>query len=305
LEEADGVRYEHDEDGNLTAKVEPDGSGWRYHWNGAGMLREVERPDGKRVRFEYDPFARRTRKALFCFSEDGTESLEQETHFIWDGHTVLHELPDTADPITWYWEPGTFTPVAKEQNGTLWAIASDHLGAPTEIYDESGDLAWAMQLDVFGEASFEVGDAADCPWRWPGQYEDSEINLSYNRFRYYSSDFGGYASFDPMDLSGGIRLSGYVSDPLLWIDPQALSQNCGVIVDGGYEHYYRAMSRSDFQHFLSTGRIRGTTETFVSPTRAFSEGYDGVLVRFQMAPGTTDSLRSFPTNSRLGGSQVS
>jgi|GEM_PF-2623169 len=69
LEVADSVRYEHDEDGNQTLKSGPDGD-WRYRWNGHGMLREVERPDGVRVAFEYDPFARRTAKRVFAPTGD-------------------------------------------------------------------------------------------------------------------------------------------------------------------------------------------------------------------------------------------
>ena len=63
IEEADGACYEHNDLGNLIKKTEPDGSEWRYFWNGAGMLVKVERPDGVHVAFEYDVFARRTRKA--------------------------------------------------------------------------------------------------------------------------------------------------------------------------------------------------------------------------------------------------
>jgi YD repeat-containing protein len=80
---ADGVRYEHDEDGNQTLKSGPDGD-WHYRWNGHGMLREVERPDGVRVAFDYDPFARRTAKRTL--SAAGT--VDQEVQFVWDGHNV-------------------------------------------------------------------------------------------------------------------------------------------------------------------------------------------------------------------------
>ena len=169
LLEADGVRYEHDEDGNQTRRELPDGSAWAYAWNGSGMLREVTRPDGERVRFEYDAFARRTAKRVVRVGEDGTETVQAEHRFVWDGHTVLHELDSEAGLTTWYWEPQTFTPVAKEQNGRKWSVASDHLGTPTEMYDELGQLAWKMQLDVFGVPSVEEGDAQDCPWRWPGR----------------------------------------------------------------------------------------------------------------------------------------
>jgi YD repeat-containing protein len=165
IEQADGTKYEHDELGNLVKKTEPDGSQWRYHWNGAGMLVKVERPDGKCVGFEYDVFARRTRKTLF--TEDDSDLvgprdprarrmqdlppwepkkvIESETRFVWDGHTVLHELSSDEGLTTWYWEPGTFTPIAKERGKHFWSLVHDHLGTPTEMCDEQGQLVWQME----------------------------------------------------------------------------------------------------------------------------------------------------------------
>ena len=222
LLEADGVRYEHDEDGNQTRRELPDGSAWAYAWNGSGMLREVTRPDGERVRFEYDAFARRTAKRVVRVGEDGTETVQAEHRFVWDGHTVLHELDSEAGLTTWYWEPQTFTPVAKEQNGRKWSVASDHLGTPTEMYDELGQLAWKMQLDVFGVPSVEEGAAQDCPWRWPGQYEDAETGDYYNRWRYYSTHEARYGQTDPIRLTGGLNLTAYVDDPAVLSDPLGL-----------------------------------------------------------------------------------
>jgi YD repeat-containing protein len=112
VEEAGGTKYEHDEDGNLVERVDPDGSAWTYRWNGAGMLTEVERPDGRHVAFEYDAFSRRTKKVVFTNDESALEGprdpkarrllglppsspeqiVESETRYVWDGHTVLHEL---------------------------------------------------------------------------------------------------------------------------------------------------------------------------------------------------------------------
>jgi hypothetical protein len=63
-----------------------------------------------------------------------------------------------------------------------------------------------------------------------------------------------------------------------------------VNVDGGYEHYYRAMSVEHYDDFLRTGRIPSTTETFISPTKSFSESYSGVLVKLQTKSGTYDKL---------------
>ena len=59
----------------------------------------------------------------------------------------------------------------------------------------------------------------DCPFRYQGQYEDSETGLYYNRFRYYSPDEGMYISQDPIGLAGGNpTLYGYVCDPNGWVD---------------------------------------------------------------------------------------
>jgi RHS repeat-associated protein len=171
------------------------------------------------VRFEYDPFARRTRKTVVTVDETGAEQIASDRRFVWDGHTVLHELPSDGDPITWYWEPGTFTPVAREHAGHLLSVASDHLGTPTEMYDETGAPTWQMHLDVLGSPTFDLGSPDDCPWRWPGQYEDEETGLYYNRRRYYDTTSGVYGSLDPLMLFSSFSFYAYVPDPTLEIDP--------------------------------------------------------------------------------------
>ncbi len=219
LESMGDARYEHDADGNQIAKLDADGSTWRYGWNGHGQLREVTRPDGARVRFEYDAFARRTLKRTVA--ADG--STERETRFVWDAHTVVHEEDSRTGLTTWHWQPESFAPIAKEHGARRWTLASDHLGTPTEMYDERGALVWQMQLDVFGAPSFTAGTAEDCPWRWPGQYEDGETGLSYNWHRHYDADQGRYVSQDPIRLAGGLALYGYVADSSTYVDPLGLA----------------------------------------------------------------------------------
>ena len=266
LLEADGVRYEHDEDGNQTRRELPDGSAWAYAWNGSGMLREVTRPDGERVRFEYDAFARRTAKRVVRVDEDGTETVQAEHRFVWDGHTVLHELDSEAGLTTWYWEPQTFTPVAKEQNGRKWSVASDHLGTPTEMYDELGQLAWKMQLDVFGVPSVEEGAAQDCPWRWPGQYEDAETGDYYNRWRYFSPRPGAYRSQDPLKYAAGIALYAYAEDIQLQFDPLGLHIASAIFTDA-------SGSTHDLGRFDSSGGVH--TEPKILDSLAGRSGVSG------------------------------
>jgi RHS repeat-associated protein len=206
-----GTSCAYDADGNLVEKRSADGSTWRYMWNGAGRLRQVQRPDGLQVTFAYDALGRRVSKRVG----------DAEVRFVWDGDVVLHELHGGEDPTTWYFEPETFAPLLKEQGGRRYAVVTDHVGTPTELYDEGGTLAWQMQLDAYGAGEPEVA-ATSCPWRWPGQYEDPETGLYYNRFRYYDPDAGSYISQDPIGLAGDTNPYAYVRCPLSELDPQGL-----------------------------------------------------------------------------------
>ncbi len=52
-----------------------------------------------------------------------------------------------------------------------------------------------------------------------GQYEDEEVGLYYNRFRYYDSSIGNYLNQDPIGLAGNNpTLYGYVKDVNTWLD---------------------------------------------------------------------------------------
>ena len=63
-----------------------------------------------------------------------------------------------------------------------------------------------------------------CPFKYQGQYYDSEVELCYNRFRYYHSETGRYISQDPIGfLSGEPNFFAYVSDTNAWVDVLGLN----------------------------------------------------------------------------------
>jgi RHS repeat-associated protein len=144
---------------------------------------------------------------------------------VWDGNDLVHEVVDGAPLVTWEMEPGSFAPLAKVEGEKRYGVVTDHLGTPRVLVDDVGELAWKAQLDVYGVARVEV-EKTSCPWRWPGQYEDEETGLYYNRFRYYDPETGRYISQDPIRLKGGLDIYAYVSDPLSLLDPLGLSE-CG------------------------------------------------------------------------------
>ncbi len=224
LREADGHRFEYDADGQLVRRVGADGAVWGYVWDALGQLREVRGPDGREVSFAYDALGRRVRKSV-----DGAR-----TRFVWDGDAVVHEVRDDASCVTWLTEPYTHAPVARVEGDARWSVVTDHLGTPEALIDEAGQIAWQAQLDLYGVARTDVAQVA-CPWRWPGQYEDPETGLYYNRFRYYDPEAGQYISPDPLELDGGPTLYAYVDDPLAYFDYFGL-------IDGG--SYYGVRSSS-------------------------------------------------------------
>jgi RHS repeat-associated protein len=56
-----------------------------------------------------------------------------------------------------------------------------------------------------------------------GQYDDGDIGLYYNTFRYYDYDAGRFATEDPIGLEGGHNLYRYPSNPLTAADPLGLT----------------------------------------------------------------------------------
>jgi RHS repeat-associated protein len=98
-----------------------------------------------------------------------------------------------------------------------------------------------MELDIYGKVhTFAGRSLSDCPFRWQGQYEDSETGLYYNRFRYYSPEEGMYLSQDPIGLAGGDKLYAYVHDVNSWVDIWGLS-----VVEGQVGAYGDLVNTSD------------------------------------------------------------
>ncbi|UOQ55547.1 DUF6531 domain-containing protein [Hymenobacter cellulosivorans] len=225
LLQANGMQYHYDALGNLIEKQTAKGQRWHYHWNAAGHLAQVTRPDGATVSFTYDALGRRISKHF----------KGKVTRWVWDGNKPLHEWQEleldgnnTADVITWLFEEDSFAPLAKLAGQKRYSILTDHLGTPLEMVDERGHSSWNAQLGSYGQLRLLEGTRAACPFRYQGQYEDTETGLYYNRFRYYDPEAGSYISQDPIGLLGGIAPYAYVADPHKQVDIFGLSGCKGI-----------------------------------------------------------------------------
>jgi RHS repeat-associated protein len=145
--------------------------------------------------------------------------------------------------------------MAKLGPGGNHSIVTDYLGTPVSMLDESGQQVWSADINTFGRLRNLEGDAQACPFRWPGQYEDAETGLYYNRYRYYDPDAGQYVSQDPIGLLGGPRMYGYVNEPLTWVDPRGLSA-CGAQQELSALGPLHGKARAEIEQKL---RVRGFT----------------------------------------------
>ncbi|MFJ3164386.1 RHS repeat-associated core domain-containing protein [Streptomyces kanasensis] len=216
---------------------------WQYTWDPEDRLLACRTPDGTLWRYDYDPLGRRTAKHRLA--QDGT--VAHSVHFTWDG-TTLVEQTDTAHHTTLTWEYDGRTPLSQlerrtglqppsttdaEVDSRFFAMVTDLIGAPTELVDEDGTIAWQSQTTVWGTTSWNRTALAYTPLRFPGQYDDAESGLYYNCFRYYNPTAGRYLSPDPLGLDAAPNPAAYVVNPHMWMDPEGLIAR-GCTENGGW-----------------------------------------------------------------------
>jgi len=267
------TRYRWDDDGRLVEKRTPKPNGepdevWRYAWNAAGLLAEVERPDGMRVRFAYDPFARRVEKELLRPAPGARLERVTHTRFVWDGDVLAHELTERAeaagDPVveqrTYLYEDDSFEPVAHAEPGGRWVhYVNDQIGTPERLLEGNGEVACELRRTAWGQTELQPGARATTPIRFQGQYEDAETGLAYNRWRYYDKEAGRFVSADPIGLVGSINEFAGGANPLGWVDPYGLlivvdPQGQAVVV-GTYNELNRR-GVSDAHHVVQNAAVR-------------------------------------------------
>ncbi|MFE1909479.1 putative T7SS-secreted protein, partial [Streptomyces gardneri] len=221
ISQAGSVRYEHDAQGRIVLRQKtrlsrkPDT--WRYEWDAEDRLTEVTTPDGTVWRYAYDPLGRRISK----------QSPSETVHFTWDGTTLCEQ---TTAAITLTWDHAGLRPLAQTERRTdpdstddrFFAIVTDLIGTPTELVDESGELAWHTRTTLWGTTTWNKSATTYTPLRFPGQYFDPESGLHYNHFRYYDPESARYLSQDPLGLVPADNPATYIHNPHTWSDPLGL-----------------------------------------------------------------------------------
>ncbi|WP_129843518.1 DUF6531 domain-containing protein [Streptomyces sp. RFCAC02] len=239
LTRAGGVHYESDAGGRVVLRrrkrLSKKAESWRYTWDAEDHLTDVVTPDGSHWHYLYDPFDRRIAKQRL----DGGGAVVEETAFVWSGSELVEQsvtAPGRAERTTLTWDYDQLRPLAQtertvpldggapqdEVDARFHAIVTDLVGAPTELIDETGAVAWAARRTLWGAG----GDTDGTPLRFPGQYADPETGWYYNYHRHYDPVTARYTSPDPLGLTPSPNPVAYVSDPQMFADPTGLAPCC-------------------------------------------------------------------------------
>ncbi|MFI9119354.1 putative T7SS-secreted protein [Streptomyces bikiniensis] len=217
---AGAVRYEHDDQGRIVlrqkTRISRKPDTWRYAWDAEDRLTSVTTPDGTVWNYTYDPLGRRISK----------QSALETVHFTWDGTTLCEQ---TTENVVLTWDHAGLRPLSQTERRTdtdderFFAVVTDLIGTPTELVDESGELAWRTRSTLWGTTTWTRDATTYTPLRFPGQYFDPESGLHYNYFRYYDPESARYLSQDPLGLAPAPNPATYVHNPHRWSDPLGLA----------------------------------------------------------------------------------
>ncbi|GAA2896456.1 DUF6531 domain-containing protein [Nonomuraea rubra] len=297
VRQAGRTRYEYDRQGRTILRQRKGLSTkprtWHYTWDADDRLTAVTTPDGTRWRYLYDPLGRRIAKER----ADGAH----RTDFTWDGLTLAEQSTDDRT-TSWDWAPGSFRPLTQTERSQPWvderfyAIATDLLGTPAELVSAEGEIAWRTRRSLWGASPDAITSDADCPLRFPGQYEDQESGLFYNFLRHYDPDAGCYVAADPIGLRGGWDPHAYVLNPQVWMDPLGLTpygiwtRTRGMSrVENAYDHWAR--HGSDFPH------LNNAKEYVEEATDFLTGSHPGVLTKTR---SNGDVVRYDPQTEQFG-----
>ncbi|MEE9873433.1 MULTISPECIES: RHS repeat-associated core domain-containing protein [Delftia] len=253
------LHFEYDVHGNVTKRTRGNQKAGTQEvldltWNADHQLIEsntTRHGVTQATRYTYDPLGRRVSKS------DAFGS----THYLWDGDLTVHSQRGVRQALYIY-EPGSFVPLATiqgagEEHSTYW-YQCDQIGAPLELTDEQGQVAWAADYKVWGEAVMRsvlrtgTDDrpisarawgikvtvptprrSVEQPLRLQGQQFDEETGLNYNLFRYYDPKIGRFISQDPIGVLGGSNLFEFALNPLTLKDPWGLKSIPHTDTNGG------------------------------------------------------------------------
>jgi len=201
---------------------------WNYTWDAENRLTSmtVNTNVGPQLQldFQYDWMGRRISKTV---KTNGVTSYSRK--FLYDGWNLIAELDGNNALVrsyTWGLDASGSMQRAGGVGGLLMVNAGSG-GVHFPAYDLNGNVMGLVnatngmisakyEYGPFGEVFCSVGDMAKVnPFQFSTKYTDTETDLLYYGYRYYSPSLGRWLSRDPIEEQGGLNLYGFVNnDPV-------------------------------------------------------------------------------------------
>jgi len=201
------VSLKYDSVGNLIEDAR-----FIYSYNDRNRLdKATNKETGETASYTYNALGLRTSKTI-----NG-----KTTYYIYNPNSMLAAETNKQGKILRQYVWLGIRPLALIEEGRIYYIHTDHLGAPRVATDGNGQVVWQWQPTPFGMGKPSGSIALNL--RFPGQYYDSETGLNYNWHRYYSSSTGRYLRTEPTGLAFGMNPFRYaLASPITHFDANGL-----------------------------------------------------------------------------------
>jgi RHS repeat-associated protein len=211
-----GETFEYDDAGRLARRV-TDAGIWEYQWDAADSLVRVVAPDHV-VELDYDARGRRTGKRVFRGDE-----LTRRVSYVWSENQVLHEVDELAGSSrTYLWREGTYflvghVDVVGGQEQPCFYLTTP-VGSVDTALAMDGNVVWSAERTAYGDYR-PTRETVKVSARFQNQSYDEDVQLVYNRSRWYEPRVGMYVSPDPLLLGGTLNPRDYAGNPMFFSDP--------------------------------------------------------------------------------------
>ena len=106
-------------------------------------------------------------------------------------------------------------------SGTVTYYHHDQLGSTRALTDQSGAVVATYTYDPYGKLTASTGTVGN-PFRYAGQYTDTETGYQYLRARYYDPSTGAFLTRDPLEPITATPYAYAGNSPLNYTDPTGL-----------------------------------------------------------------------------------
>jgi len=261
---ADGNTLDYDENGQLTT----DASSRTLIYNHDGKLRKAKDGAATLAYLRYDPLGNRIWK-------DSSTACTRKyiVDILGDLPVILLELDcdNNIDKTYIYANSQILCQHDGSHTADRYFYLHDRLGSVRKIIDTTGAVAVMYTYEPFGKTIEQDGSFAN-PFKFSGQFFDSEIDEYYLRARQYDPHISRFTSRDPVfgQFEEPLTLHVYLyclNDPINRVDPMGLLY----LIRGAGNHYDEKETQRVIWRAVSVvGR-----GYFAGPIQAFGSGDEG------------------------------